>query len=100
MIGDTRTDTFETTSTMLTYSNVSGIYKVQCSFVDVFGEGYIIEKQVSIKATIDKDLLDLESLGIANMNKEINQLSNTVGTVKTSVNGFENKIVSIEKGFT
>lgn len=100
VIGDTRTDTFETTSTMLTYSNVSGIYKVQCSFVDVFGEGYIIEKQVSIKATIDKDLLDLESLGIANMNKEINQLANTVGTVKTSVDGFENKIVSIEKGFT
>ena len=75
VVGDTRTDDLETTSTMLTYSNEPGIYKVQCAFVDVFGEGKLDEKMVTIKATIPKEMLDREALGLAEFDKRVNELS-------------------------
>lgn len=75
VVGDTRTDDLETTSTMLTYSNEPGIYTVRCTFVDVFGEGKLDEQMVTIKATIPKEMLDRESLGLAEFDKRVNELS-------------------------
>lgn len=74
VIGDERTDDFETTSTMLTYSNSAGIYRIRCSFVDVFGDGLVNEKQVVIKTQIDASLLDLESLGLNKVDERIKEL--------------------------
>lgn len=75
VVGDTRTDDLETTSTMLTYSNEPGVYTVRCTFVDVFGEGKLDEQMVTIKATIPKEMLDRESLGLAEFDKRVNELS-------------------------
>jgi predicted phage tail protein len=75
IVGDTRTDDLETTSTMLTYSNEPGVYTVRCAFVDVFGEGKLDEQMVTIKATIPKEMLDRESLGLAEFDKRVNELS-------------------------
>lgn len=75
VVGDTRTDDLETTSTMLTYSNEPGIYTLRCAFVDVFGEGKLDEKMVTIKATIPKEMLDREALGLAEFDKRVNELS-------------------------
>lgn len=80
VIGDERTDEFETTSTMLTYSNSSGIYRIRCSFVDVFGDGLVNEKQVVIKTQIDASLLDLESLGLNKVDERIKELDKKFNT--------------------
>lgn len=75
VVGDTRTDDLETTSTMLTYSNEPGVYTLRCAFVDVFGEGKLDEQMVTIKATIPKEMLDREALGLAEFDKRVNELS-------------------------
>jgi predicted phage tail protein len=80
VIGDGRTDDFETTSTMLTYSNSAGIYRIRCSFVDVFGDGLVNEKQVVIKTQIDASLLDLESLGLNKVDERIKELDKKFNT--------------------
>lgn len=80
VIGDERTDAFETTSTMLTYSNSAGIYRIRCSFVDVFGDGFVNEKQVVIKTQIDASLLDLESLGLNKVDERIKELDKKFNT--------------------
>lgn len=80
VIGDERIDDFETTSTMLTYSNSAGIYRIRCSFVDVFGDGLVNEKQVVIKTQIDASLLDLESLGLNKVDERIKELDKKFNT--------------------
>lgn len=80
VIGDERTDDFETTSTMLTYSNSAGIYRIRCSFVDVFGDGLVNENQVVIKTQIDASLLDLESLGLNKVDERIKELDKKFNT--------------------
>ena len=80
VIGDERTDELETTSTMLTYSNSAGIYRIRCSFVDVFGDGLVNEKQVVIKTQIDASLLDLESLGLNKVDERIKELDKKFNT--------------------
>ena len=75
VVGDTRTDDLETTSTMLTYSNEPGVYTIRCAFVDVFGEGKLDEQMVTVKATIPKEMLDREALGLAEFDKRVNELS-------------------------
>lgn len=80
VIGDERTDDFETTSTMLTYSNSAGIYRIRCSFVDVFGDGFVNEKQAVIKTQIDASLLDLESLGLNKVDERIKELDKKFNT--------------------
>ena len=106
VVGDTRTDDLETTSTMLTYSNEPGIYTVRCAFVDVFGEGKFDEQMVTIKATIPKEMLDRESLGLAEFDKRVNELSaefNKVSeeysvTVKNLREDVETKISQLDNG--
>lgn len=106
VVGDTRTDDLETTSTMLTYSNEPGVYTVRCAFVDVFGEGKLDEQMVTIKATIPKEMLDRESLGLAEFDKRVNELSaefNKVSeeysvTVKNLRKDVETKISQLDDG--
>lgn len=89
-----------TTTNALSIPLEAGVYNVKVAYVDIFGEGPTTEAvSVAVKAKIDKELLDMESLGISNMDKAINDLKGEVGTVKTSVNGFENKLIDKASAF-
>lgn len=89
-----------TTTNALSIPLEAGVYNVKVAYVDIFGEGLATEAvSVAVKAKIDKELLDMESLGISNMDKAINDLKGEVGTVKTSVNGFENKLIDQASAF-
>lgn len=89
-----------TTTNALSIPLEAGVYNVKVAYVDIFGEGPASELiSVAVKAKIDKELLDMESLGLSNMDKAINDLKDEVGTVKTSVNGFENKLVDQANAF-
>ena len=89
-----------TTTNALTIPLDAGVYNVKVAYVDIFGEGPASEAvMVTVRAKIDKALLDMESLGLAAMDKAINDLKGEVGTVKTSVNGFENKLIDQANAF-
>ena len=89
-----------TTTNALTIPLEAGVYNVKVAYVDIFGEGSASEAvMVTVRAKIDKALLDMESLGLAAMDKAINDLKGEVGTVKTSVNGFESKLIDQANAF-
>lgn len=89
-----------TTTNALTIPLDAGVYNVKVAYVDIFGEGPASEAvMVTVRAKIDKALLDIESLGLADMDKAINDLKGEVGTVKTSVNGFESKLIDQANAF-
>ena len=89
-----------TTTNALTIPLEAGVYNVKVAYVDIFGEGPASEAvMVTVRAKIDKALLDIESLGLADMDKAINDLKGEVGTVKTSVNGFESKLIDQANAF-
>lgn len=89
-----------TTTNALTIPLEAGVYNVKVAYVDIFGEGPASEAvMVTVRAKIDKALLDMESLGLADMDKAINDLKGEVGTVKTSVNGFEGKLIDQANAF-
>ena len=89
-----------TTTNALTIPLEAGVYNVKAAYVDIFGEGPASEAvMVTVRAKIDKALLDMESLGLADMDKAINDLKGEVGTVKTSVNGFESKLIDQANAF-
>lgn len=89
-----------TTTNALTIPLEAGVYNVKVAYVDIFGEGPTSEAvMVTVRAKIDKALLDIESLGLADMDKAINDLKGEVGTVKTSVNGFESKLIDQANAF-
>ena len=89
-----------TTTNALTIPLEAGVYNVKVAYVDIFGEGPASEVvMVTVRAKIDKALLDMESLGLADMDKAINDLKSEVGTVKTSVNGFESKLIDQANAF-
>lgn len=89
-----------TTTNALTIPLDAGVYNVKVAYVDIFGEGPASEAvMVTVRAKIDKALLDTESLGLADMDKAINDLKGEVGTVKTSVNGFESKLIDQANAF-
>lgn len=101
VVGDTRTDDLETTSTMLTYSNEPGVYTVRCAFVDVFGEGKLDEQMVTIKATIPKEMLDREALGLAEFDKRVNELSAEFNKVSEEYSTkVQNLAADVESRFT
>lgn len=78
----------------------AGVYSVSVAYVDIFGEGpRSSATNVTVKAKIDKDLLDLENLGIADMDRAVKALSNEVGTVKSNVSGLSSKLVDQANGF-
>lgn len=89
-----------TTTNALTIPLDAGVYNVKVAYVDIFGEGPASEAvMVTVRAKIDKALLDMESLGLAAIDKAINDLKGEVGTVKTSVNGFESKLIDQANAF-
>lgn len=89
-----------TTTNALTIPLDAGVYNVKVAYVDIFGEGPASEAvMVTVRAKIDKDLLDMESLGLADMDKAINDLKGEVGTVKTSVNGMDSKIINLGNAY-
>lgn len=72
----------------------AGVYSVSVAFTDIFGEGPRTDAiDVTVKAKIDKALLDMESLGLDAMNKAVKALQGEMGTVKTNVNGLSSKII-------
>lgn len=78
----------------------AGVYSVNVAYVDIFGEGLRTDAtNVTVKAKIDSKLLDMEELGISDMDKAVKALKNEVGTVKTSVNGFERKLIDQADAF-
>ena len=78
----------------------AGVYNIKVAFVDLFGEGPKSNEQlITIKAKIDKSLLDMESLGIEGIDKTVNDLKGEVGTVKTAVNGMNNKIIDLGNAY-
>lgn len=78
----------------------AGIYSVQVAYVDIFGEGPRTDAiSATVKAKIDSKLLDMEALGIADMDKAVKALKSEVGTVKTDVNGFNSKLIDQANAF-
>ena len=78
----------------------AGVYSVSVAYVDLFGEGPRTSPiNITVKAKIDKELLDLENLGIADMDRAVKALSNEVGTVKTNISGLSSKLVDQATGF-
>ena len=78
----------------------SGVYSVSVAYVDIFGEGPRTDAtNVTVKAKIDSKLLDMEELGISDMDKAVKALKNEVGTVKTSVDGFQSKLIDQANAF-
>jgi hypothetical protein len=89
-----------TITNALTIPLEAGVYNVKVAYVDIFGEGPASEAvMATVRAKIDKALLDMESLGLADMDKAINDLKGEVGTVKASVNGFESKLIDQANAF-
>lgn len=78
----------------------AGVYSVSVAYVDIFGEGPRTDAtNVTVKAKIDSKLLDMEELGMADMDKAVKALKSEVGTVKTDVNGFNSKLIDQAKAF-
>lgn len=88
------------TTNIATIPLESGVHTVQVAFVDLFGEGPRSDEQLAtIKAKIDKSLLDMESLGLEGIDKAVNDLKGEVGTVKTAVNGMDSKIIDLGNAY-
>ncbi|MDK7739968.1 phage tail protein [Veillonella nakazawae] len=78
----------------------AGVYSVSVAYVDIFGEGPRTDAtNIAVKAKIDSKLLDMEELGISDMDKAVKALKNEVGTVKTSVDGFQSKLIDQANAF-
>jgi hypothetical protein len=78
----------------------AGVYSVSVAYVDIFGEGPKTDAtNVTVKAKIDSKLLDMEELGISDMDKAVKALKSEVGKVKTSVDGFESKLIDQANAF-
>ena len=78
----------------------AGVYSVSVAYVDIFGEGPRTDAiNATVKAKIDSKLLDMEELGISDMDKAVKALKSEVGTVKTSVDGFESKLIDQADAF-
>lgn len=89
-----------TTTNALTIPLEAGVYNVKVAYVDIFGEGPATEAvSVAVKAKIDKSLLDMESLGISDMDKAVKALKSEVGTVKSDVSGFSSKLIDQANAF-
>lgn len=89
-----------TTTNALTIPLEAGVYNVKVAYVDIFGEGPATQPvSVAVKAKIDKALLDMESLGISDMDKAVKALKAEVGTVKSDVSGFSSKLIDQVNAF-
>ena len=93
-------EVYFTTTNALTIPLEAGVYNVKVAYVDIFGEGPATQPvSVAVKAKIDKALLDMESLGISDMDKAVKALKTEVGTVKSDVSGFSSKLIDQANAF-
>lgn len=89
-----------TTTNALTIPLEAGVYNVKVAYVDIFGEGPATQPvSVAVKAKIDKALLDMEALGISDMDKAVKALKSEVGTVKSDVSGFSSQLIDQANAF-
>ena len=89
-----------TTTNALTIPLEAGVYNVKVAYVDIFGEGPATQPvSVAVKAKIDKALLDMEALGISDMDKAVKALKSEVGAVKSDVSGFSSKLIDQANAF-
>lgn len=89
-----------TTTNALSIPLEAGVYNVKVAYVDIFSEGPATQPvSVAVKAKIDKALLDMESLGISDMDKAVKALKAEVGTVKSDVSGFSSKLIDQANAF-
>ena len=89
-----------TATNALTIPLEAGVYNVKVAYVDIFGEGPATQPvSVAVKAKIDKALLDMESLGISDMDKAVKALKSEVGIVKSDVSGFSSKLIDQANAF-
>lgn len=88
------------TTNALTIPLEAGVYNVKVAYVDIFGEGPATQPvSVAVKAKIDKALLDMESLGISDMDEAVKALKAEVRTVKSDVSGFSSKLIDQANAF-
>lgn len=90
---------YKTKDTLFVYNESSGLFNVSVAFEDYFGLGEFSPQQmVEIKATIPKELIDKEALGLQGMENRIRQLDADVeyiaGAWTQKVQDLENNIQS------
>lgn len=97
-VGD---EQFDIKTTFYVYaSDVPDIYSIKYCYYDYFGSGACSDVAFGkINVTVDKDLLDLESLGIKDIDKAMEELQGLQGAVQGQLDGFNSKLVQTEKGF-
>lgn len=67
---------YKTKDTLFVYNESAGLFNVSVAFEDYFGLGDFSQQQmVEIKATIPKELIDKEALGLDEFDKRVNNLS-------------------------
>ena len=94
------------------YQCEAGIYTVQASYVDYFGEGKkSLSSTITIKMLIDKDWIDKETISLDMVDKtitdaidaaansagpELDEIRSDVGNLQTNVGDIQNNIGSIQ----
>ena len=94
------------------YQCEAGIYTVQASYVDYFGEGKkSLSSTITIKMLIDKDWIDKETISLDMVDKtitdainaaansagpELDEIRSDVGNLQTNVSDMQNNIGSIQ----
>jgi hypothetical protein len=81
---------------------VAGVYKVQVAFIDMFGEGPKSSKMLAtVKATIPKEMLDREALGLDEFDKRVNELGEKFNKVSDEYSTkVQNLAEDVESRFT
>ena len=71
----------------------AGVYKVQVAFTDMFGEGpKSREMLATVKATIPKEMLDREALGLDEFDKRVNEIDKKFNKASDE---YSNKVQSL-----
>lgn len=98
---------YKTKDTLFVYNESAGLFNVSVAFEDYFGLGEFSPQQmVEIKATIPKELIDKEALGLQGMENRIRQLDADVESiagawtqkVQDLENNIQSRITQLENG--
>jgi len=98
---------YKTKDTLFVYNESAGLFNVSVAFEDYFGLGEFSPQQmVEIKATIPKELIDKEALGLQGMENRIQQLDADVESiagawtqkVQDLENNIQSRITQLENG--
>ena len=75
-----------TTTNALTIPLEAGVYAVKVAYVDMFGEGGKSNEQlVTVKATIPKEMLDREMLGLNAIDKHLSSIDKTTQNLNNRI---------------